>query len=166
MASYLSMYKIIDYVYICDKQKAMDLDNLEEKNIKGMLYLNPSTKSQSVLDDYTEIKIHHYHISMKDNIKLDFSPFIQNIINIIKHFETKKLNILVYCDTGTRLAPIAVIFYILYKQYIIDGIIPKKNPITPMLLKSIQYINNDIDFHNIYNAIQQLVLFEINLKKK
>jgi len=168
MTPFLFMHKIVDYIFICDRQKT-NLNELEDENIKGMLYLYLNTntnRSISTLNDYTEIGIHHYHIEIVDDKKLDFTPYIQRIVNIIRHFETKKLNILIYCDTGTRLSPIAVITYILYKIYVIDGFIPKNHPITPSLLKKVQEKNSDIDYHNMHNAIQQLVKYEIELKQK
>jgi len=167
MASYLYMYKIDKNIYMCCKQKATDLETLEDEDIKGMLYLNPTTKSESVLEDYTELDIHHYHIPIEDNDKLDFKPFLERIVNIIQYFDLKDLKILVYCETGTRLAPVAIIVYILYKYYIVNKLYPKNNDlITPSLLRMIQKKNSEVDFQSMYNIVQQLVIFEGDLKKK
>lgn len=161
------MYQIDKNLYICDKQKATDLEALEEENIKAMLYLNPITKPNSVLEDYTELDIHHYHLPIEDDEKLDFKPYCQNIVNIVQHFDLKNMKILIYCDTGTRLAPVAVIIYILYKYYIVNKLYPKNDsPITPSLLSMIQKKNSDIDYKSMYNVVQQLVVFEGDLKKQ
>ena len=69
MVSYLYMFKIVDYVYICSREKATDLNELENEKIKCMLYLNPKTKNKNVLDDLTEIGIHHYTIKIEDEKK-------------------------------------------------------------------------------------------------
>jgi len=134
MVSSLIMHKIDKNIYMCDRQKATDLISLEEEDITGMLYLNTVTKSDVVLEDYTELKIYHFHIPIEDPMeisgynKLDFKPFFQRIVNIIKHFDLQNLKILVYCNTGSRLAPIAIIIYILYKYYVINRFTPKNKP--------------------------------------
>lgn len=171
MVSNLCMYKIDKYIYICDRQKATDYEALEENNIKAMLYLNHITKINSVLSEYTELGIHHYHLPIKDSLdpgnEPDFEPFFMRIVNIIKHFSLKNLNILIYCDTGTRLAPIGAITYLLYKNYIIDKILLKQsNMLLPKLLDIVQKKNSEIDYKNISKVIQKLAIFEGYLKKQ
>lgn len=167
------MYKIDGNIYMCDRQKATDLVSLEEENIKAMLYLNAITKSNSVLADYTELGIHHYHVPIDDPInisngnKLDFKPYYQQIVNIIQHFDLKNLKILIYCDTGIRLAPVAIIIYIIYKYHIINESISKNNaPITPRLMSMIQRKNPDVEFKNMNLVVQQLVVYERDLRKQ
>jgi len=163
MVSYLYMFKIVDYVYICSREKATDLNELENEKIKCMLYLNPKTKNKNVLDDLTEIGIHHYTIKIEDEKDLDFKKYVDRIVKIIHHFVIKKLNVLIYCESGVRLSPIAVVCYILYKTYIVDKNVPTSFSIVPRLLRKIQKINKDIDYQNM--DIQQLVTYEISLKK-
>ncbi len=155
---------------MCDRQKTMDFDSLETEGIKGMLYLNTKTKDESTLDDYTSSRIQHYHLPIdegeEDCKDVDFEPYYDRIVKIIKHFDINNSKILVYCATGVRLAPIAVIIYLLYKIHIIDESISIDEDAVVTLLKEMKNVNRDIDYHNLDKTIQQLVLYEKKLKEK
>jgi len=173
MALNLTMYRITKNIYICETAKTSDLDSLETEKIKGMLYLSSKSKDESMLGDYAEMKIQHYHLPMEDSEEdggnggdVDFSPYFDRIAKILKHFDDNNSKILVYCTTGARLAPIAVIIYLLYKIHIIDESIPKDEEAVVTLLKEMKQVNRDIDYHNLDKTIQQLVLYEKRLKEK
>lgn len=166
MATYLIMYRITNNIYICDRQKATDLDSLVDNNIKGMLYLNIETKPDAILKEFTELKIQHYHLPIEDKKDIDFEPYFDRIVNIIKHFDTNDAHILVYCDTGVRLAPIAVIIYLLYKTYIINESFTEDVSIVSDLLLSIKNKIRDVDYYNLVKITEQLINFENKLKER
>lgn len=175
MAQYLRIYQVthlkknnnnLGDVFMCDVQKATDYEELERLGIKGALYLHETPRPNTVLEEFTSSGIHHYHLLIDDegkNIKENF----QRIVKIIDFFVSKGYNCLVYCNSGITLSPFAVIAYILYRYFIVNANKPKRgSPMSTLMMRKLQKINNDIDYSGMNNAIGDLVTYERELKSK
>lgn len=168
MVSYLPIYQITKNIFICDRQKSVDLTVLEEYKINGMLYMSSEVRPVNILEDYRELKIDHYHIPIIDDGSpdIDIEPHFNQIVRIIRHYDTNGGKILVYCDTGIRLSPVAVIVYLLYKVFMIYDRETSQEGVTLALINGVQGLNRDIDWHRMEKIVQQLVMYEITLREK
>ena len=172
MSLYTRLFKITSHIFMSDKQTTVDLEVMKRNNIRGLLYLNDNSIStdvennESFLNEFTKAHIQHYTINVTDEENIDFPKYFDRLNNIIKHFDTHNVNILVYCDTGTRLAPIAIASYLLYKFYVINNGSTNGDPAVITLLNTIKQHNPSIDYHNLNKTIEQLTLQENRLREK
>lgn len=168
MVSNLIMHRITPNIFICDRQKATDFIELEENGIKGLLYLNYETKPDHVLDEYTKLGIQHYCLPVVDeDDKVNFEPYLNRIVKIIKHFDENNARIVVYCETGARLSPIAIVAYIVYVHHMKkDNVNDNASVLSPVLSgirKKIRNMEIDKNFNDIS---QQLLRFENQVKEQ
>lgn len=168
MVSNLIMYHVTPNIFICDRQKATDFETLDDNKIKGLLFLNYETKPDHVLNEYTKLGIQHYCLHVIDeNGKINFGPYLDRIVKIIKHFDDKNARILIYCETGTRLSPIAVVAYIIYVHHMKKKDTDSTESILSSALAGLRKKIRTIDIDYNFNEIaQQLVQFENKIKER
>lgn len=130
-----SISYIIPHLYVSDWTSSQNSFMLKNKNIKAILTVEKTFKTNEILDYYKIEGIDFMHISIDDNPDENISSFFDQSYDFIDKHITKRENVLVHCMAGISRSVTIVLNYIIRKlSYYSINISPKEAVLNALYL--------------------------------
>jgi hypothetical protein len=105
-------------IFLSDLGAAHDFEQIAAHNINAILRLSAKKTDSKIITQLEKKKITFAQLALPRRANTStFRAFFSEVYNYVHNFVTQDKHVLVYCDDGVNISPVAILYYFLQRFY-------------------------------------------------